>query len=129
MGPWKHFNLQDDPLIVGLDNELMAMLDMAREKAGVVFTITSGKRTPENNQGLSGAVGDSSHLTGNAVDLEVGGDDHVFDRMEFGLRAAGFVRLGLYFKLEGTKLVPHHIHADNDSTKPQQVTWALIEQN
>lgn len=128
-GPWRYFNIQDDPLIVGLDNELMAMLDMARDKAGVPFLITSGKRTADQNSALSGAVSDSSHLAGLAVDMSTIGDDHVLNRMLFGLFAAGFDRIGLYFSLSGSTLTPHHLHVDIDKTKPPQVTWSLMEQN
>lgn len=129
MGPWKWFNLQDDPLIAGLDTELMAMLDMARDKAGVPFTITSGKRSPDQNAALCGAVQDSAHLAGLAVDLAVPGDDHVFDRMLYGLTIAGFVRKGQYFSVQGAKLIPRHLHIDIDKTKPQEVTWSLVEEN
>lgn len=116
----------------GLDKELCAMLDVARDKAGVPFTITCGLRTADQNACLHGAVADSAHLTGLAVDLAMCGDDHIRERMEFGLCAAGFVRRGTYFKPDVTnpvKLIPHHIHVDIDTSKPQQFSWALIEQN
>ena len=125
MGNWKHFQEGE---VAGLDTELIAMLDMAREKAGVPFLITSGKRTPDQNAGLSGTVKDSAHLTGNAVDLAVN-EDHAMNRMLYGLYAAGFGRFGLYFRLDGSKLIPAHIHVDNAKDKPLEVTWSLIEAN
>lgn len=129
MGNWKHFT---DEEFEGLDKELCAKLDMAREKAGVPFIITSGKRTAEQNANLVGAVSDSAHLTGLAVDLATG-DDHTKNRIVYGLCLAGLAdRIGEYFTIDPTnpnKLIPHHLHVDCDTTKPQQVTWALMEKN
>lgn len=129
MGNWKHFT---DEEVVGLDKELCAKLDMAREKAGVPFFITSGKRTPEQNANLSGAVSDSSHLTGLAVDLATG-DDHTKNRIIYGLCIAGLgSRIGEYFSIDPAnpkRLIPHHVHVDCDTTKPQEVTWSLKEEN
>lgn len=115
-----------------LDPELWAMLDMARDKAGVPFIITSGRRTPDQNACLHGAVADSSHLSGLGVDLSTSGDDHIKERITYGLCAAGFVRRGIYYKdaENGTaNLIPHHIHVDIDKTKPQEVEWSLRELN
>lgn len=128
-GPWTYFNVENDPLILGLDTELMAKLDLARSKAGLPFIITSGKRTADQNAALNGAVTDSAHLTGLAVDIALSGSDHILNRVLYGLYAAGFERMGVYYSLEGTKLVPKHIHADIDITKPSQVTWSLLESN
>lgn len=124
-----NFRYFKDSEIVGLDKELVAMLDLARDKAGVPFVITSGLRTADQNSALHGAVSDSAHLTGFAVDMSTNGDDHQLNRMLYGLSVAGFDRIGLYFSLEGTKLVPRHIHVDIDKSKPPEVTWALLEAN
>lgn len=129
MSNWKHFS---DEEVAGLDRELCAKLDMAREKAGVPFIITSGKRSPEQNANLIGAVSDSAHLTGLAVDLATG-NDHTKNRMIYGLCTAGLDgRIGEYFSRDPEnpdRLIPHHLHIDIDTTKPQQVTWALMERN
>jgi uncharacterized protein YcbK (DUF882 family) len=126
---FKFFNPVNDPLMVGLNSRLMMMLDSARDAAGVPFQITCGKRTPGENACLHGAVAESAHLSGLAVDLECS-DDHALERMEFGLCRAGFVRRGLYIKASSAgKFVPHHIHVDIDDTKPQQFMWVLTEQN
>lgn len=126
---YKYFS---DGEVEGLDKELCARLDMARDKAGVPFRITSGKRTPEQNARLTGAVSDSAHLTGLAVDLATG-DDHTKNRMMYGLISSGLAdRIGEYFSVDPTnpnRLIPHHLHIDIDTTKPQQVTWALMEKN
>lgn len=129
MGNFKWFS---DAELEGLDRELCAKLDMAREKAGVPFIITSGKRSPEHNAGLVGSVSDSAHLSGLAVDLATG-DDHTKNRVMYGLTVAGLAdRVGEYFKVDPANpnhLIPHHIHIDLDQTKPRQVTWANLEKN
>lgn len=118
-----------DDEIKGLDKELCAMLDLARDKAGVPFIITSGLRTYDQNSALNGSVSDSAHLSGLAVDMSTNGDDHQLNRMLFGLYAAGFDRIGLYFSVQDSKLIPHHIHVDIDKSKPSQATWSNIERN
>lgn len=129
MNKWNFFNEKDDPLIVGLDTELMAKLDLARSKAGVPFRITSGLRTQDQNAALNGAAKDSPHLKGLAVDVSVSGDARILNRVLFGLFAAGFDRIGIYFRAEGKKLIPVHIHVDLDSSKAPCVTWCELEQN
>jgi hypothetical protein len=99
--------------VKGLDAELCAMLDLGRAKAGVPFDITCGLRTVEKNASLANSVNDSAHLTGHAVDLACSESSQRFAMIK-GLLAAGFTRIGIYSA---------HIHADNDSTKPQNVIW------
>lgn len=126
---YKYFSDQE---VAGLDKELCAKLDMARDKAGVPFIITCGLRTPKQNACLHGAVSDSAHLKGLAVDLATG-DDHMKNRIVEGLILAGLsARWGEYFVIDAAApdhLVPHHIHVDIDPSLPQNVTWALKEQN
>lgn len=97
----------------GLNPDLMAMLDIARGKAGVPFFITCGVRTAEQNSALQNSVSDSSHLTGHAVDLACSDSSTRFAMIQ-GLLTAGFNRMGIYSA---------HIHVDNDSTKPSNVCW------
>lgn len=128
---YKYFSEATDPLIKGLSNSLMQKLDVARGKAGIPFVITSGLRTPDGNSGLTGAVQNSAHLTGEAVDLAVTDDHQLFCTL-FGLILAGFNRIGIYVtpcQSDKTKLYPRHIHVDDDMTKPLEVVWILIEEN
>lgn len=97
----------------GLNPDLMAMLDMAREKAGVPFFITCGVRTAEQNSALQNSVSDSSHLTGHAVDLACSDSVTRFSMLS-GLIEAGFNRIGIYSA---------HLHVDDDTTKPAKVCW------
>lgn len=102
-----------DEEVKGLDQELCAMLDWARGKAGVPFVITCGLRTPEQNASLPESVSDSAHLTGHAVDLACN-DSPTRYAILSGLLAAGFHRIGIYSA---------HIHADNSPTLPPNVIW------
>ncbi len=137
-GNWAYFNEKDDPLITGLEPELISMLDVARGKSGIPFTISSGLRSPEKNASLAGSAQLSAHLPDAnglslAVDL-VCEDDHALWSMYFGLVQAGFRRIGLYFAIcsdNPKRLVPRHIHVDIsvDAQHPLEVTWCQLEQN
>lgn len=104
-----------DEEIVGLDKELVAMLDWARGRANIPFEITCGVRTPEQNTAVGG-VSESSHLKGLAVDLACS-DSMARYKMVQALLLSGFKRLGIYDK---------HIHADRDATLPQEVIWTGV---
>lgn len=111
-----------------LQPELWAMLDAARQKAGIPFIITSGKRTPDQESALKGGVRDSSHITGWGVDLAVT-DDHSLCLILIGLFSAGFKRVGIY---HDSAMRPTHIHADADPdllAKTNEACWLLLEQN
>lgn len=135
---WHYFDAVRDPLIVGLEPELISMLDMARGKSGLPFVISSGLRTPEQNAHCKGSALHSEHLPdenglSKAVDL-VCGDDHLFWSMLFGLYMAGFRRFGFYYTLcqdNIKKLNIRHIHADiaTDIDHPIEVIWSQMEQN
>lgn len=107
---YKHFKSEE---IIGLDERLCIMLDMAREICGFPFRITSGLRTPEDNERVGG-VPDSSHEKGLAVDLSAPSDIEPKYRMVWSLGLAGFKRVGVYTR---------HIHVDIDELKPQYVMW------
>lgn len=123
MSNWKYFK---DEEVVGLDPELVSKLDNARHVAGVPFKITSGKRSADQNSVLRGAVADSSHLTGKAVDLAVEGSRELYLMLK-GLYAAGFRRIGQYVNVSGDDVI--HLHVDIDETKDQDVLFSKREQN
>lgn len=89
------------------------MLDTARGLSGIPFIINSGLRTKTQNDMLPEAVNDSSHLTGNAVDLACS-DSATRYRMVSALLASGFTRIGIYAT---------HLHADNSTDRVQKVIW------
>ena len=97
---------------IGLVPELVELLDEAREIAGVPFVITSGYRTPAENQ-AAGGVSESAHESGKAVDLACNDGLSRF-KMVYALLFVGCRRVGVY---------NHHIHADVDETKVQDVIW------
>jgi len=68
MGTYKYFS---DNEVRGLQDAFVKKLDVARGLAGIPFVITSGFRTLAQNESIIGAVPDSSHLKGLAVDLRV----------------------------------------------------------
>lgn len=75
----------------GLSPDLMAMLDMARAKAGVPFKILSGLRTEEQNK-RAGGKSNSTHLLGLAVDLSTP-DDTIRFKVVKALFDVGFRRI------------------------------------
>lgn len=108
--PYKYFKVGE---IVGLKTELVQLLDKARGIAGVPFKITSGLRTSSNNE-LVGGVSDSSHLTGEGVDL-ASADGATTYKIVTALLQVGFNRIGMYG--DG------HVHCDISKTLPQNVIW------
>jgi len=105
----KHFSKNE---IKGLNDQLVLMLDLAREKAGIPFIITSGLRTQDQNIAVNG-VKDSAHLKGLAVDLKCINSKDRF-KMIFALLDVGFTRI---------EIAPLHIHIDIDNTKPCQTIF------
>lgn len=133
---YKYFDPERDPLIIGVAQETMSRLDVARGHAGVPFVLTSGLRSIGHNAGLKGAVSDSSHLAdasgfAHGVDLAVFDDGALFC-MLLGLIKAGFRRIGIYVTRcsdNPSRLVPRHIHVDDDDSKPLDVVWVHMEEN
>jgi uncharacterized protein YcbK (DUF882 family) len=107
-----------DDEVVGLNETLCQMLDNARGLAGIPFLITSGLRSEADNALLPESVKESSHITGEAVDLRCA-DSLTRFLMLKALYSVGFNRIGLYSA---------HIHADVSKTLPQNVTW-FVEGN
>jgi len=99
--------------IVGLKSELVEKLDQAREKAGIPFVITSGKRTTISNAEVGG-VNSSAHLTGEAVDLRAR-DSHEHYLITKALLEVGITRISRGY--------PKHIHCDIAKDKPQEVLF------
>tara|TARA_R110000851_G_scaffold12321_1_gene42872 strand:+ start:201 stop:557 length:357 start_codon:yes stop_codon:yes gene_type:complete len=95
-----------------MDLGLLEMLDLAREVSDTPFKITSSWRSEEWNKEIGGGS-NSAHLRGKAVDIFC---DNSPRRMQIidSLLYAGFGRIGV-----GSNF----IHADNDSSLPQDVMW------
>lgn len=114
-----------DDEVRGLDNGFIQKLDKAREIAGIPFVITSGLRTPEKNQSVIGAVPDSAHLKGLAVDLRVTSSRDAALIID-AAKAAGISRRGIYVDSYWN---PRHIHIDVDPDKIDDVLFIKLEQN
>lgn len=133
-----HYFSDDEIAKWQLVPELWAKLDMLRANTktalfpdGVPVVITSGRRTPEGNSILAGAVPDSSHLTGEGCDVWVEDATHYFALLK-GAYAAGFRRIGHYFAGDPgdpNNLIPRHLHFDIDETKVLDCAWCKREQN
>ena len=109
MNQYKHFS-EDE--VRGLSPTLIALLDYARDLAGVPFVITSGFRTTEENRAAGGAD-NSAHLRGLAVDLRVH-DSASRYKIIRALIKVGFARIVVY-ESDG------HVHADIDYALPNPV--------
>lgn len=111
MGKWKFFT---DEEVAGLQDNLPAMLDMARSISGCPYILTfttGGQHCPH-----------SAHYKGLAVDIGLGHlpegpvrDSDRFDILK-GLFAAGFQRI---------EVCPLHIHADigQPPEYPSPICW------
>jgi zinc D-Ala-D-Ala carboxypeptidase len=109
----KEFTMDGENVYDKMDIELMAMLEEAREKAGIPIVITSSYRTPEYNAKIGGKP-NSAHLRGRAVDIAIydGNQRYIIVK---ALLEAGFQRIGI-----GKTF----LHADIDTQNlPAPVVW------
>lgn len=95
-----------------VDPRLIWMLDLARDRAGLPFVITSGYRCVEHNTEVGG-VKDSAHLKGLAADIFVGNSRARYIMLK-SLLPIGFSRIGIG---------RNFIHVDIDDTKQIGVMW------
>lgn len=95
-----------------MEQEVLEMLDVARDIAGFPFVVTSGVRSVEHNRKVGGSP-KSSHLLGWACDLAVPNGRKRFIMME-ALLDAGFTRFGI-----GADF----IHVDADPNKTSNTIW------
>ena len=117
---YKYFTAEE---VEGLNEEFVAKLDQARHLAGFPFIITSGLRTPEKNYSVIGAVPDSAHLKGLAVDLKVE-NSHEVSLIVDAVKSVGITRRGIYVDSEN---FPTHVHIDVDPDKVSDVIWIKRE--
>lgn len=68
----KEFGCKDGSQVVFIDNYMVSILDILRNKLGKPIIITSGYRTPEWNKKCEGAKY-SYHMRGMAADIRVNG--------------------------------------------------------
>lgn len=103
--------------IEGLNEDFLAKLDQARHLAGIPFVITSGFRTPEENQSVPGSVSDSSHIKGLAVDLRAT-NSHDVSLICDSVKTVGITRRIIYVDRD---FEPVHVHVDVDPDKVSDV--------
>ena len=90
----------------------VALLQRAREIAGVPFVVTSGLRCVEHNRRVGG-VDSSAHVNGWAADVACR-DSALRGRIVAACFEAGFRRVGA---------ASAFVHVDNDPTKPSPMMW------
>jgi uncharacterized protein YcbK (DUF882 family) len=95
-----------------INDNLVEMLNDAREIFGKPIVINSGYRTKDHNEEVGGKE-DSSHLKGLAADISCVNSMDRFKLYDI-LRAVGFQRIGV-----GKTF----IHVDVDFDKDQDVFW------
>lgn len=95
-----------------IDERLIWMLDLARDRAGLPFVITSGYRCIEHNTEVGGVV-NSAHLKGLAADIHVENPRARWIILK-SLLSIGFCRIGIG---------RNFIHVDIDDTKEMGVVW------
>lgn len=109
----RHFNPSEFTCKCGcglnnISDELVNMLDNARELAGVPFMVTSGCRCEKHNKASKGKP-DSAHLTGLAADIAAPVEKR--HTILAALINVGFLRIGISFDNS-------FIHVDIDKSKP-----------
>lgn len=87
-------------------------LDVAREKAGIPFVITSGYRCEAHNRAVGG-VEMTAHTQGRAVDIKCSDGRSRAIIVKAGMQA-GFTRIGV---------AKTFIHLDDAPDLPQNVIW------
>lgn len=98
--------------IADMQPELLTKLTLARDLAGVPFSLNSAVRCAYWNKHERGEK-DSAHLTGWAVDIRTPSSSSRMAIVRAAL-AVGFNRIGIYRTF---------VHVDCDPTKPKQVMW------
>lgn len=91
--------------------DFLALLDEARELAGIPFNINSAYRSPEHPLSIKNPS--SSHIKGLAVDISINSSRERFIVLN-ALISVGFNRIGI---------AETFIHVDNDKDKSNNVVW------
>lgn len=115
---FKYFTYEefDSPDIQGsgqmMCDTIIEMLDTVREEYGKPIRISSGYRTTEYNNKLRGAVANSSHLKGLAVDIHIKNSKERYELLFILMKYFHRIGIGKNF-----------IHVDIDDSKVQGVIW------
>ena len=98
--------------IADMQPDLLTKLTIARDLAGVPFSLNSAIRCPAWNA-KQGGKSDSAHLRGYAVDVRTPTSQARMAVVRAAI-AAGFKRVGVYGSF---------VHMDCDPSLPQEVMW------
>ncbi len=108
----KEFTCEGEIVFDKMNELLLQKLDNARGFAGIPFKITSSFRSADHNKKVGGKP-NSAHTKGLAVDIACNDSRSRMIIIE-SLLVAGFDRIGI---------ANDFIHADCDSSLPQNVIW------
>lgn len=95
---------------------LVDFLERVRDHSGIAMIVTSGVRTPEENEAVGG-VPDSPHVRGYAADIACT-TSRQRDALLRAFYACGGHRLGIG---------PDFLHFDVDPDKPPEVAWTYYD--
>lgn len=121
MSRWKYFKKEEFACpccgLNKMDEDMIDILDKARDKVGFPMVITSGTRCAKHNKEKGGAP-NSAHLPGpddksHAADTAIQNDHQRF------LLVKAFIELGIV-RVEDA---PTWVHADNAKNLPQEVLF------
>jgi hypothetical protein len=114
----EHFSPETDPKIdfPNMDEMALLMIDDARSKAGIPFSITSTYRTPEHSVEVGGS-GKDAHTEHpcSAFDIAYSSKPERA-RIIFACHDSGFIRIGINEK-------NGHVHVDNSPNLPSPAFW------
>jgi hypothetical protein len=127
---WEFFTNEETK---GLKDDFMRKVVAARRKTidldpdhkGIPFRVSSGYRSPGENKSVIGAVPDSSHIKGLALDCRVYSSREVSIIIQ-ACYACGIDRIGVYVD---SNWQPTHLHMDCDPEKSSDVFFVKQEQN
>jgi hypothetical protein len=111
-----YFTPETDPVIDfdNVDRPTLAMLNDARDRAGIPFIVTSNYRTPQHSVEVGGSLGDAhTEIPCTAFDISCTSGREMYFIIKAAFEA-GFKRIGLNHS---------HVHLDNSPKLPVQVMW------
>lgn len=93
------------------------------------IVITSGFRCEEQNQAIGGAR-NSSHTTGQALDVRCGSPERLWSALDVLFRKwrGAITRIEIGYVVVGGKPQPRHLHLDAHREKKQQIVWLGMSQ-
>lgn len=103
-----------------MDKYFLASLDSLRHKCGFPFVITSGYRSPEYNNEISGTGFTGPHTTGKAADIAVS-RDRAFELLQCAMEINYFTGIGINQKGDRRFI---HLDILTPAEAPRPTIWS-----